>query len=140
MRKFPQYVNFADFTVTYRYSENLIRENLLVCNNYRFVTVHKMLPFHDEPVIHENIIAKILFTSCPAKIPCRENFHIYGTLVEYLWCKNWFDTCISACYDYSVSVLSHLILHNTFHDQCVMIVLLDSVDLILAQYTSIMLA
>ena len=32
-RKFPRYVNFMDFTVTYGYSENLIRENLLVCNN-----------------------------------------------------------------------------------------------------------
>ena len=31
--KFPRYVNFADFTVTYGYGENLIRENLLVCNN-----------------------------------------------------------------------------------------------------------
>ena len=29
-RKFLQYVNFADFTVTYGYSKNLIRENLLV--------------------------------------------------------------------------------------------------------------
>ena len=32
-QKFPRYVNFTDFTVTYRYSKNLIRENLLVCNN-----------------------------------------------------------------------------------------------------------
>ena len=57
---------------------NLIRENLLVCNNWRFVTVHNMLPFHDEPVIRENIIAKILFASCSAKISYRENFHVYG--------------------------------------------------------------
>ena len=32
-RKFPRYVNFADFTVIYCYSKNLICENLLVCNN-----------------------------------------------------------------------------------------------------------
>ena len=32
-RKFPRYVNFVDFTVTYGYSKNLIRESLLVCNN-----------------------------------------------------------------------------------------------------------
>ena len=32
-QKFPWYVNFADFMVTYGYSENLIHENLLVCNN-----------------------------------------------------------------------------------------------------------
>ena len=31
--KFLRYVNLVDFTVTYRYSENLICENLLVCNN-----------------------------------------------------------------------------------------------------------
>ena len=37
-----------------------------------------MLPFHDEPVICENIIAKILFASCSAKISYRENFRIYG--------------------------------------------------------------
>ena len=37
-----------------------------------------MLPFHDEPVIRENIIAKILFASCSAKIPYRENFRVYG--------------------------------------------------------------
>ena len=67
-RKFPRYVNFTDFAVTYCYSENLIRENLLVCNNWRFVTVHNMLSFHDEPVIRKNIIAKILFASCSAKI------------------------------------------------------------------------
>ena len=67
-QKFPRYVNFAYFVVTYWYSENLIHENLLVCNNYRFVTVHKMLPLHDEPVIRKNIIAKILLTSCSAKI------------------------------------------------------------------------
>ena len=29
-RKFLRYVNFADFMVTYGYSKNLIRENLLV--------------------------------------------------------------------------------------------------------------
>ena len=29
-QKFLQYVNFKDFAVTYRYSENLIHENLLV--------------------------------------------------------------------------------------------------------------
>ena len=67
-RKFPRYVNFANSTVTYRYSENLIYENLLVCNSWRFVMVHNMLPFHDEPVIRKNIIAKILFASCSAKI------------------------------------------------------------------------
>ena len=33
VRKFSQYVNFTDFTVTYIYSENLICENLLVYNN-----------------------------------------------------------------------------------------------------------
>ena len=32
MRKFPWYVNFMDFTVTYEYSEKLIYENLLVNN------------------------------------------------------------------------------------------------------------
>ena len=35
-----------------------------------------MLPFHDGPVICENIIAKILFASCSASY--RENFHVYG--------------------------------------------------------------
>ena len=33
-----------------------------------------MLPFHDEPVIRENIITKILFASCSAKISYRKNF------------------------------------------------------------------
>ena len=37
-----------------------------------------MLPFHDEPVIRKNIIVKILFASCSAKISYRENFHPYG--------------------------------------------------------------
>ena len=41
-----------------------------------------MLPFHDEPVIRENIIAKILFASCSAKISYRENFHVYGSMIE----------------------------------------------------------
>ena len=81
-QKFPRHVNFVDFTITYWYSKNLIRENLLVCNNYRFVTIHKMLPFHDEPVIRENIIAKILFTSCSAKISYRKNFRVYGNQWE----------------------------------------------------------
>ena len=73
-------------------SENLIRENLLVCNNWRFVTIHDMLPFHDEPVIRENTIAKIMFASCSAKISYRENFRVYGinyitltTTVNYLY-------------------------------------------------------
>ena len=52
---------------------------MLVCNNWRFVTVHNMLLFHDEPVIRENIIAKILFASCSAKISYRENFRVYGS-------------------------------------------------------------
>ena len=81
-RKFPRYVNFADFAVTYWYSENLICENLLVCNNWRFVTVHNMLPFHDEPVIRKNIIAKILFACCSAKISYRENFRVYGIVKQ----------------------------------------------------------
>ena len=34
-----------------------------------------MLPFHDEPVIRKNIIAKILFSE--NFIP--ENFRVYGT-------------------------------------------------------------
>ena len=90
-RKFPWYVNFADFTVTYWYSENLICENLLVCNNYRFVAVHKMLPFHNEPVIRKNIIAKILFTSCLAKISCHKNFHVYGSLTYVrMYYSAWF--------------------------------------------------
>ena len=84
-RKFPQYVNFADFMVTYWYSENLICENLLVCNNWRFVTVYNMLLFHNEPVIRENIIAKILFASCSAKISYHENFHVYGSTLYTLW-------------------------------------------------------
>ena len=33
VRKFPRYVNFAELMVTYGYSKNLIRENLLFCNN-----------------------------------------------------------------------------------------------------------
>ena len=37
-----------------------------------------MLPFHDEPMIRENIIAKILFACCLAKISYRENFPVYG--------------------------------------------------------------
>ena len=37
-----------------------------------------MLPFHDGPVICENIITKILFASCSAKISYRENFRMYG--------------------------------------------------------------
>ena len=37
-----------------------------------------MLSFHDEPVIRENIIAKILFASYSAKISYRENFRVYG--------------------------------------------------------------
>ena len=35
-QKFPWYVNFADFTVTYRYSENLIHaslQQLEICNS-----------------------------------------------------------------------------------------------------------
>ena len=55
---------------------------MLVCNNYRFVTVDNMLPFHDEPVIRENIIANILFASCSAKISYRENFPVYGTKMD----------------------------------------------------------
>ena len=69
---------FCGFHGHLLYSENLIHENFLVCNNLRFVTVHNMLPFHDEPVIRENIIAKILFASCSAKISYRENFRAYG--------------------------------------------------------------
>ena len=38
-----------------------------------------MLPIHNEPVIHKNTIAKILFASCSAKISYRENFCIYGS-------------------------------------------------------------
>ena len=37
-----------------------------------------MLPFHGEPVICENIIARILFASSSAKISYRENFHVNG--------------------------------------------------------------
>ena len=69
---------FSGFHGHLLYSENLIRENFLACNNWRFVTVHNMLPFHDEPMICENIIAKILFASCSAKISYCENFCIYG--------------------------------------------------------------
>ena len=83
-RKFPWYVIFADFTVTYGYSENLIREILLVCNNQRFVTVHNILPFRDGPVIRENIIVKILFASCSAKISYRENFRVYGNTLRQI--------------------------------------------------------
>ena len=43
--------------------------------------VHKMLPFHGEPVIRKNIIAKILFTSCSAKISYREKFHVYDKYI-----------------------------------------------------------
>ena len=53
-----------------------------------------MLPFHDEPVIRENIIAKILFASCSAKISYRENFHVYGIhRVQNKKCKvrTWTD-------------------------------------------------
>ena len=39
-----------------------------------------MLPFHDEPVIWKNIIAKILFASCSAIISYRKNFRVYGKL------------------------------------------------------------
>ena len=46
-----------------------------------------MLPFHDGPVIHENIIAKILFASCSAKISYRENFRVYGSHGRsWIWC------------------------------------------------------
>ena len=41
-----------------------------------------MLPFHDGPVIRENIIAKILFASCSAKISYRENFRVYGITTD----------------------------------------------------------
>ena len=34
------------------------------------------------PVIHENKIAKILFTCCSAKISYRENFRVYGIQVS----------------------------------------------------------
>ena len=37
-----------------------------------------MLPFHNGPVICENIITKILFASCPAKISYRKNFRVYS--------------------------------------------------------------
>ena len=37
-----------------------------------------MLPLRDGPVIRKNIIAKILFASCSAKISYHENFCIYG--------------------------------------------------------------
>ena len=40
-----------------------------------------MLRFHDEPVIHENIIAKILFAFCSAKISYHENFGVYGIYI-----------------------------------------------------------
>ena len=39
-----------------------------------------MLPFHNEPLIRENIIAKILFASCLAKFSYREKFRVYGSL------------------------------------------------------------
>ena len=44
-----------------------------------------MLLFHNEPVIHENIITKILFASCLAKISYHKNFRIYGTQKVFLW-------------------------------------------------------
>ena len=37
-----------------------------------------MLPFHNEPVIRKNIIAKILFASCSVKFSYHENFHVYS--------------------------------------------------------------
>ena len=37
-----------------------------------------MPPFHDEPVIRENIITKILFASCSAKISYRKKFRVYS--------------------------------------------------------------
>ena len=39
-----------------------------------------MLPFHDGPVIRENIIMKILLASSSAKISYHKNFHVYGTI------------------------------------------------------------
>ena len=44
-----------------------------------------MLPFHEEPVIRENIIAKILFASCLAKISYRENFRVYGIQLKLIF-------------------------------------------------------
>ena len=41
-----------------------------------------MLPFHNEPVIHENIIAKILFAFCSAKLSYCKNFRVYGIKVD----------------------------------------------------------
>ena len=41
-----------------------------------------MLPFHDGPVICENIIVKILLASCSVKISYRKNFCVYGNLVN----------------------------------------------------------
>ena len=50
-----------------------------------------MLPFHDGSVIHENIIAKILFASCSAKISYRKNFRAYGIYwsTSYLATAHW---------------------------------------------------
>ena len=47
-----------------------------------------MLPFHDEPVICENIIAKILFASCSVKISYRKNFRVYGTSTAKTCCQS----------------------------------------------------
>ena len=44
-----------------------------------------MLPFHDESVIRENIIAKILFASCSAKFLYREIFRVYGRIYWLDW-------------------------------------------------------
>ena len=66
-----------------------------------------MLPFHDEPVIRKNIIAKILFTSCSAKISYRENFRVYGTHMRT-------RICIATCtYTHATYTHTHTHTHNT---------------------------
>ena len=50
-----------------------------------------MLFFHDEPVICENIITKILFSSCSAKISYRKIFRVYRYIHDYRGDSRNFD-------------------------------------------------
>ena len=72
-----------------------------------------MLPFHDEPVIRENIITKILLLYlCSAKISYRKNFCVYGileggTLGQFYRNKYWeFIKLSSILYSNFISIAS----------------------------------
>ena len=74
-----------------------------------------MLPFHDEPMIRENIIAKILFASCSAKISYHEIFPVYGIFFTsaktYAYSHmKWYQNSLKYC---NMAIYCNTIKHNT---------------------------